>query len=153
VPPPPIGTFRASTDRTTASASFNANLTGANASGTTVQLYGDERSGPTNAYTSSRRLTVTLYGPVTNGASFTVGASHAAGTATVVYLETSQSAGAYTTTGIWNGNGGVVTVSAVNGSHIQGSLTATTVNTTNGAIVHWTSGEFNVAFETPPPPF
>lgn len=148
----PVGTFKAGTDRTTASSSFGANVTGANANGTTVQIYGDERTGPTNAYTSSHRLTLTLYGPVAAGASFTIGTSHAAGTAVATYLETANQSGAYVTTGIWNGTSGTITVSAANGSHIQGSFAFNTQNAANAAIIHWTAGQFNVAYETPPPP-
>lgn len=148
----PLGTFKAGTDRTTASSSFSANVTGANADGTTVQIYGDERTGPTNAYTSSHRLTMTLYGPVTVGSTFSVGTSHAAGTAVANYLETTNQNGSYVTTGIWSGSSGSITVSAADGSHIQGSFAFNTMNTSNAATIHWTAGQFNVAYETPPPP-
>lgn len=148
----PLGTFQATTDRTTASTTFTANVAGASAGGTTVLLYGDERTGPVNAYTSSHRLTVTLYGPVTAGAAYTVAATHAAGTAVATYLETANQSGSYVTTGTWIATSGTINIDAANGSHIQGSLTLSTRNAANGAVIHWTSGKFNVAYETPPPP-
>jgi hypothetical protein len=147
-----LGTFNSATDRTTASTAFTANVTGANSNGTTVQLYGDERAGPVNAYTSSHRLTLTLYGTATAGSAFTVSTSHAAGTANATYLETTQTDGAYTTTGTWNGTDGVVSITEANGSHIAGTCTLNTRNAANGNVIHWTSGAFNLAFETPPPP-
>lgn len=150
--PVALGTFKAGTDRTTAPAAFSANVTGASAGGATVLLYGDERTGPVNAYITSHRLTVTLYGPVTAGATFAIATSHVAGTAVANYLETANQSGAYVTTGTWSAVTGSITVSEANGSHIQGTFTLNTRNTSSGALIHWTSGQFNVAYETPPPP-
>ncbi|HEY3412048.1 MAG TPA: hypothetical protein VGM51_03215 [Armatimonadota bacterium] len=151
-PTVPLGTFNATTDRTTAAGAFSANVSGASAGGTTVLLYGDERTGPVNAYTSSNRLTVTLYGPVNAGAAYFIATSHAAGTAVATYLETANQSGSYVTTGIWTATSGTINIEVANGSHIQGTLTLTTRNAATGAVIHWTSGEFNVAYETPPPP-
>ena len=151
-PPVPLGTFKATTDRTTAGTMFSANVAGASAGGTTVLMYGDERTGPENAYTSSHRLTVTLYGPVTAGAAYTIAASHTAGTAVATYLETANQSGSYVTTGTWPATDGSINIEAANGSHIQGTLALNTRNTSTGGVIHWASGQFNVAYETPPPP-
>jgi hypothetical protein len=113
-------------------------------------VYGDERTGPTNAYTSSHRLTLTLYGPVTAGTTYTVGTTHAAGTAVATYLETANESGLYVTTGIWNGASGTVTVSGADGSHVQGTFALNTQNPATLSTIHWTTGKFNISYETPP---
>jgi hypothetical protein len=150
-PTVPLGTFKSATDRTTTSTAFTANVVGASASGTTVQIYGDERTGPATAFTSSHRLTFTLYGPVSAG-SYAISTTHASGTAQAVYVETANQNGTYVTTGEWHATTGTIVVTTADGSHIQGTFSFNATNAASANVIHWTSGQFNVAYETPPPP-
>ncbi len=131
-------------------ARFSPNVVGANVNGAQIQIYGDERSGPVNAYTVSRRLTITLYGPVTAGRSFTVNASRSSGSAYVSYITTENQNGQYITTGTWEGSGGSITVSAVDNSHVEGTFDFQT--NIGPTPISWSNGQFNITFETPPPP-
>jgi len=128
-----------------------ANVTGAVASGTRVTVYGDQRTGPVNAYTSSKRLTLNLYGPVRPG-TYPISTSRTAGTAEAVYLETVLQNAVYVTAGIWPATSGSVVVNAADGRHVEGTFTLSTRRTTNGSVITWENGRFSVLYETPPGP-
>lgn len=130
---------------------LRATLTGASADARAVRLYGDQRSGPTNAYTSSRRLSLALFRPVTPG-TYTIAATQASGTASATYAETTLSNGMYKTTGLWRATSGTVTVTKVDNRHLEGTFSLSLKNTATGGVIGFQDGAFNVAYESPPPP-
>jgi hypothetical protein len=130
---------------------LTANVTGASADTRAVRIYGDQRSGPANAYTSSRRLSLVLYRPVTPG-TFLIATTTASGTSAATYAETTQSGGTYKTTGLWTATSGSVTVTAVDNRHVEGTFKLTMRNAANGSVIGFQNGAFNVSYETPPPP-
>lgn len=150
--PAPIrpGTFSAQASGAEAF-TFNGNVMGAVASGPRVVIYADQRTGPVNAYTSSRRITITLNGPVLPG-TYNVSPSGNAGTSQLLYTETVRRNDAYVTTGTWTATSGSVTVNVADGRHIEGSFSATVRNTATGNVITWQNGKFNVPYETPPSP-
>lgn len=131
--------------------SINANVTGAAADTRTVRIYGDQRSGPANAYASSHRLSMVLYRPVTPG-SFPIAVTQAAGTSTATYVETALVGGAYKTSGVWAATSGAITVTAADNRHVEGSFSLVLRNTDTGGTIQFQDGTFNVAYEAPPPP-
>jgi hypothetical protein len=145
-PPIPLHTFTSSADGAAAE-DFAPNYPGASAAGTTVQVFGDEREGPVNAYDRSRRLTVTLHGPVAAGQAYQISDTKAPGTASVVYLVTErQPDGNLLRTGEWRGTEGTVNVYVADGSRVEGTFTAETVNPGNGNVISWDNGRFNVPY-------
>jgi hypothetical protein len=153
-PPPviPEGTFRATSNRAGAPAVFAPTVIGANSDGTSIQLYGDERTVEGGQVTASRRLTVTMYGPVQAGQALLVNETRAPGTAVVVYLESGLIGGTLRTTGEWRGTGGTININAVTTSRVEGTFAFSTRNAATGNTIQWSNGQFNVRFETPPPP-
>ena len=148
--PIPTGTFRAQVAGAQ-TFTFAANVTGAVASGTRVTIYGDQRTGPVNAYTASKRLTLTIYGPVRPG-TYPIAATGASGTSEAVYMETVMQNAVYVTAGIWPATTGSIVVNAADGRHVEGTFTLSTRKTTNGSVVSWETGRFSVLYETPPTP-
>lgn len=148
--PNPTGSF---TGQASGAQSFTltANVTGAVASGARVTVYGDQRTGPMAAYTDSKRLTLTLFGPVQPG-TYPVSPTGAAGTSSAVYVETTLRNALYVTTGTWRATEGSVTVNAADGRHIEGAFTLTTRNESTSAALSWQHGRFNVRYDTPPAP-
>lgn len=146
----PLGTFSA---QATGGASFTLapNVQGAVASGTRVTIYADQRTGPVNAYNTSKRLTLTLYGPVQPG-TYPITATGGAGSSAAIYSETVKNNGVYTTTGIWQSTAGSITVNAADALHVEGTFTLTTRNPANGNSITWQNGRFSVSYETPPSP-
>ena len=130
---------------------LSANVTGASADARTVRLYGDQRTGPVNAYTASRRLSVVLYRPVQPG-TYPVATSGASGTSSATYTVTRLTNGKYVTDGTWQATDGSVTVTKVDNSHVEGGFTLTMRNAANGNVLTFQNGAFNVSYETPPPP-
>jgi hypothetical protein len=148
--PIPPGTFTA--DATGGSPfRFSPNVMGAIASGSRVEIYADQRTGPINAYDSSKRLSLTLYGPVAPG-TFPIATSHASGTSAAVYVETVKQNGIYVQTGVWQATTGSITVNAADGRHVEGSFTLSTRNSKTNGVISFQNGRFSVNYETPPPP-
>jgi hypothetical protein len=145
---PRAGTLRADGVGIT---SLNANVTGASGDNRAVRIYGDQRVGPINDYTSSHRLTLLLNRPV-QPATYAISTSQAAGTSSAVYVETTKTVNGYVTTGAWQATGGSVTVNKADGNHVEGSFTLTLRNTATGGVVTLQNGLFNVGYESPPPP-
>jgi hypothetical protein len=143
------GTMRA--DGSGGVASLNANVTGASADARTVHIYGDQRTGPINDYSSSHRLTLVLYRPVAP-ANYPVAATQASGTSAATYVETARNGSSYVTTGIWQATGGSITVNKADGSHVEGTYALTMRNSSTGGVFTFQNGAFNISYESPPPP-
>jgi hypothetical protein len=145
------GTFTAGSDRP-GLATFSPNVKTAAALGSDVQITGEERVGDTLNYDVSRRLTMTLYGPVT-ARSYTVNNSRQPGTCLAVYIVTRKATnGKYFTESEWRGTSGSVNVSAVNSAHIQATFDATMLNIADNTTFRFSNGKLNLSFDSPPPP-
>lgn len=147
----PLGTFTSGSNRP-GLATFSPNVKTAAALGSDIQITGEERVGDTLNYDVSRRLTMTLYGPVTIR-SYTVNNSRQPGTCLAVYIVTRKASnGKYFTEGEWRGTSGSVNVTAVNSAHIQATFDATMLNIADNTTFRFTNGKLNLGFDSPPPP-
>jgi hypothetical protein len=145
------GTFVAGSDRPGLS-TFSPNVKSASPQGADVQITGDERTGAVLNFTTSRRLTLTLYGPVTVR-SYTVNNTRLPGTCMAVYVVTQKASnGTYYTESEWRGTGGSVNVTATDSSHIEATFNAGMLNVASSATFQFTNGKLNLTYESPPPP-